>query len=148
MALLDRDKIWYTAWALVPLAAAVNAVIGYGYESAHRYEWQASAEARMENWAKAAELYARAAEAEPSVVRFAYNAGAAYRVVGDLERARHWNEAALRVDPSFQLALQQRRLLREAARAPAGAGEGRPAVRWQPQGARRDDPTEEGERNR
>lgn len=109
--LVERDTIWWTAWSLIPVALVVNVLLAYDYESSLRWRERAQIEAAVENWEDAARLFEAAAQASPQASDLAYNAGVAYRNLGDLDRARYWNRMALVADRGFQPALDAARSL-------------------------------------
>ena len=123
MRLLDRDRIWTFAWAMVPLALAVNAFFGSGYEASMRLAYQAGVDAKADDWSKALTRYRHAARVAPDSAAMAHNVSVSYHELGDHEQALAWNHEALARDADFEAALAARPMLERAARrAPQGAG--------------------------
>lgn len=119
MRWVDRDKIWRTAWALIPVALLVNTFVAFRSERASLLHDQAQVELASGNMAEAARRFERAAELDPGSALLAYNAGAAYLQVGERELAVRWIEESVRRDGSFRPALRARRQLeRDRAATP------------------------------
>jgi tetratricopeptide (TPR) repeat protein len=114
---LDRDRIWRTAWLCVPLAIALNLLLGFGVERSTRLADQGLRYAEAQRWQLAAERYAAAARADPGTPLYAHNASAAYLRLGRVDEALEWNGEALRRDPTFEPALEARPKLEQRARA-------------------------------
>lgn len=106
--ILDRDKIWRTAWALVPVLLVANAIWRFAPERSTALRDQAQVSLYGGDLARAAEQYAEAARLDPTSALLAYNAAAAYLQAGRHDEARRWNEEALRRDPDYEPARRAR----------------------------------------
>jgi len=113
---LDRDRIWFFAWACVPLAIALNTLFAADLERSARLSQQAQVDFDSGDWRRAARRFAAAAEDDPSSAVFAFNAGAAYLRAGAVRKAAHWNAEALRRDPALPEAQRARGAIEQALR--------------------------------
>ena len=111
MALFNRDKIWYTAWGLVPVAVVLNLLLFAPRERATRLVQQAQIDASARHWTDARERYESAARIDPSSALAAHNAGVANAKLGDWGQTAYWTVVALERSSTFAPAVKGRKEL-------------------------------------
>jgi hypothetical protein len=109
---LDRDRIWWTAWACVPLAALLNWWVAGDFERGLRISGQADVYATAGIWREAASRYEAAARARPDSALLAFNTAASHVRAGAFDIAACWNAEALRRDGGLAQALEAAAVLK------------------------------------
>ena len=127
---LDRDRIWFTAWASVPVAIALNMLVSFDVERATLVSKQALVDWNLGRWEVAAERFGEAGARDPGSVLMAHNAAVSYLRAGRVAEARYWNRETLLRDPEFEEAKRMRASLNrmQGGRPGPGAEPSRPGL--------------------